>query len=84
MADTHSARFELSYPDARAARIVARSLRQEVAEIDDDRSHTRLTRDDSTIELTVMAADLIALRAAVNTWLSLVGVAEDVTESVHF
>lgn len=84
MGDPHTARFELSYPDPRAARIVARSLRQEVAEIDDDRSQTRLTRDAATIELTVQAADLIALRAAVNTWLSLVGVAEDVTESVHF
>ncbi len=84
MADPHSARFEFSYPDARAARVVARSLRQEIADLNDDRSRTRLTRDDSTIEMTVQATDLIALRAAVNTWLSLVGVAEDVTESVHF
>lgn len=84
MTDQHSARLTFSYPDERAARIVARSVRQEVAEIQDDRSQTCLTRDESTLELTVQATDLVALRAGVNTWLSLVGVAEAVTESVHF
>lgn len=80
----HRATLTADYGSDDLARLVERSLRQEVGEIDDDRSTTRLSRDGSVLELTVQAADLIALRAAANTWLSLVDVAERVTETVDF
>ena len=72
----HHTRFSVEYDDERRARIVATSLAREVGEIDDDRSRTSLSREGRTIELAVEAADLVALRAASNTWLSLLGVAE--------
>lgn len=72
----HRTRLELEYDDERRARIVEASLRQEVGEIDDDRSRTALDREGRTVFVDVAADDLVALRAAGNTWLSLVGVAE--------
>lgn len=72
----HRTRFSVEYDDERRARIVATSLDQEVGEIDDDRSRTSLARDGRTVEVVVAAADLVALRAATNTWLSLLSVAE--------
>ena len=72
----HRNRLRFEYDDERLARIVATSLAQEVGEIDDDRSRTTLARDGRVVEVGVEAADLVALRAAGNTWLSLVGVAE--------
>ncbi|ELZ13729.1 KEOPS complex Pcc1-like subunit [Halovivax asiaticus JCM 14624] len=72
----HETTLSFSYSSASRARLVARSVDQEVGAIDDDRSETRLTRDGSTVELTIDAADLTALRAAANTWLTLVDVAE--------
>lgn len=77
MADAaHRTRFVLDYDDERLARIVEASLAREVGEIDDDRSRTTLTRDGHTVEILVEASDLVALRAAGNTWLSLASVAE--------
>lgn len=73
----HRTRFSLDYDDERLARVVETSLAQEVGEIDDDRSTTSLARDGGTLEVAVEAADLVALRAACNTWLSLAGVAEE-------
>ncbi|MFC3957282.1 KEOPS complex subunit Pcc1 [Halovivax cerinus] len=72
----HETALRFTYRSERRARIVATSVDREVGEIDDDRSRTRLDRDGETIVLTVEAADLTALRAAVNTWLRLVDVAE--------
>lgn len=72
----HRTEFRLSYDDEAAARIVTQSLREEVGEIDDDRSATSLSRTDGTVVLQIQATDLVALRAAMNTWLSLVTVAE--------
>ena len=83
----HRTRFVAEYDDERLARVVATSLGQEVGEIDDDRSRTSLSRDGRRVELVVEAADLVALRAASNTWLSLLGVAErtaDAAETVPF
>ena len=73
----HCSRFSLDYDDERLARIVETSLAREVGEIDDDRSTTSLSRDGRTVEVVVEAADLVALRAACNTWLTLAGVAEE-------
>ena len=44
--------------------------------IDGDRTTATLDRDGATVELTVVADDLVALRAGCNTWLTLTGVAE--------
>lgn len=85
MADhPHRTSLTLEYDAVPVARTVERSLRQEVGEIDDDRSTTRLDRAGPTLEVTIDAADLVALRAAVNTWLSLASVAERVAETVDF
>ena len=74
----HDLTLTASYDDVRTARTVERSLRQEIGEIDDDRSRTALGREGSVLTITVGAADLVALRAAGNTWLSLVSVTEEV------
>ena len=88
MADLpHRSTFALDYDDERRAHVVAASVAREVGEIDDDRSTTSLTRDGRTVVVVVEAADLVALRAACNTWLSLVSVAEetaDAAETVPF
>lgn len=80
----HLTTLTLEYANETAARRVERSLRQEVDEIDDNRSTTRLDRSGRAVEITIDAADLVALRAAVNTWLSLASVAERVAETVDF
>ncbi len=72
----HDLTLTATYDDSATARTVERSLRQEVSEIDDDRSRTALDRDGLELTITVGAADLVALRAASNTWLSLLSVAE--------
>jgi len=72
----HDTVLTLTYADAERAGRVERSLRPELGDIDGDRTQVSLTRDGSTLEFTVEATDLIALRAGVNTWLSLVSVAE--------
>jgi KEOPS complex subunit Pcc1 len=45
-------------------------------EIDGDRSRASVERVGPTVTLSVTAADLVALRAGLNTWQGLVGVAE--------
>ncbi|WP_256392348.1 KEOPS complex subunit Pcc1 [Natronoarchaeum rubrum] len=74
----HEATYDFEYDSADAASIVERSLRREIGEIDDDRSGVALERDGRTLTVRVEAADLVALRAATNTWLSLIDVAEGV------
>jgi len=75
----HDLLLTASYDDHDRARTVERSLRQEVGEIDDDRSRTALSRDGAGLAIRIAAADLVALRAASNTWLSLLSVAERAT-----
>jgi len=80
----HDATFCFEYPDERRARLVADVVGNDVGEIDDDRSRTALSWDGRRVTVTVEAADLVALRAAANTWLGLVDVAErtaDVAEA---
>ncbi len=73
---SHDATLELDYESASRARLVAASVAREIGEIDDDRSQTTLDRDGERLVLEIDAADAVALRAALNTWLSLVDVAE--------
>jgi KEOPS complex subunit Pcc1 len=72
----HDAVLVFEYDDAERARRVERAIRPEVGDIDGDRSTVSLVRDGDELELTVEATDLVALRAGLNTWCTLVDVAE--------
>jgi len=72
----HDISITATYDDPDRARTVEQSLREEIGEIDDDRSRTALDRAGADLTITVGAADPVALRAASNTWLSLLAVAE--------
>ena len=72
-------RFEYESPDR--ARTVARAVAQEVGEIDGDRSATTVSREADAVVVEVVADDLVALRAGLNTWQSLLSVAETVSET---
>jgi KEOPS complex subunit Pcc1 len=72
----HEAVLEFDYPDTERAARVARSVAVEAGDIDGDRTAVTVERDAATVVVTVTAADLVALRAGVNTWAALVGVAE--------
>ena len=72
----HSLSLRFTYDTERRARIVERSVRVEVGEIDDDRSAARVEREGRVVRVQVGAADLVALRAGANTWLRLLDVAE--------
>lgn len=67
--------LEFEYDDEPTARTVERSVRQEVGEIG-GRSRATLSRNGRTVRIEVAAPDLVALRAALNSWCSLVEVAE--------
>ena len=76
----HEAALAFEYADESRARIVERSVRREVGEIDDARSRARVDREGRVLRVRVEAADLVGLRAGLNTWLGLVGVAERAAE----
>ena len=80
----HRTTLLLEYDAEPTARRIERSLAQEVGEIDDDRSATTLSRAGEEVEIEIEAADLVALRAAANTWLSLASVAERTVETIDF
>ncbi|WP_115863892.1 KEOPS complex subunit Pcc1 [Halorussus litoreus] len=75
----HDARLRFEYESSARARVIARSVRQEVGEIDGDRSAASVARDGDAVVVRVGADDLVALRAGCNTWGSLVEVAERTT-----
>ena len=72
------------YSDKRRASLVADAVRVETAGVAavDDRSRTAVERDDETVVVRIVAADLVALRAACATWTRLVGVAERLADSM--
>ena len=72
----HAATLTFRYPDSDAAGLVAAAVSQEVGEIDGDRSAAAVSRDGAAVRVDVGADDLVALRAGLNTWSSLVEVAE--------
>jgi KEOPS complex subunit Pcc1 len=74
--DEHETLLSVTYATSECARRVERALAPEVGDIDDDRSRTRLDREAAELRLAIEARDLVALRAALNTWLSLVSAAE--------
>ncbi|MXV62401.1 KEOPS complex Pcc1-like subunit [Natronorubrum sp. JWXQ-INN-674] len=77
---SHDATLEFEYETPSRARLVAESVSREIGEIDDARSQTTIETADesgeSTVRIEIVAADVIALRAALNTWFTLVDVAE--------
>ncbi|UTF53159.1 KEOPS complex subunit Pcc1 [Natronosalvus rutilus] len=75
----HDATLEFEYESPTRATTVAEAVAREVGEIDEDRSRTTIDRDTETVTVSVVARDLTALRAALNTWFSLVDVAERAT-----
>ncbi|MGB9931426.1 KEOPS complex subunit Pcc1 [Haloarcula amylolytica] len=77
MTPPHQTRLTAEYDSTGRARAIARSVRPEIDDIEGDRTTARLSRDGQRVELTVEASDLVALRAGINTWLTLRGVAED-------
>jgi len=78
--DVHEAVFEFPYANDRTAAVVVASVRPEVGDIDGDRTTAVVERRDDTVVLTVRASDLTALRAGINTWGSLIGVAERIVD----
>ncbi|MFB6221992.1 MAG: KEOPS complex subunit Pcc1 [Halolamina sp.] len=72
----HTATLSVSYPTPESAALVEHSLRPEVDRIDDDRAAASVRRDGQTVEVTVRAADLVALRAGTGSWSRLLAVAE--------
>ena len=79
----HAATLTFRYPDSDAAGLVAAAVSREVGEIDGDRSAAAVSRDDAAVRVDVGADDLVALRAGLNTWSSLVEVAERSLEAVN-
>ncbi|ADB60369.1 Protein of unknown function DUF2144 [Haloterrigena turkmenica DSM 5511] len=77
---SHDATLEFDYETPSRARLVAESVAREIGEIDDERSQTTIDRDGSVVRIEIDAADVIALRAALNTWFTLVDVAEQAAD----
>ena len=76
----HETVLSFQYPGERRARLVGDALAPEIGEIDDDRSAATVSRDGDTIRVRVVADDLVALRAGINSWSRLIEVAERVSE----
>jgi KEOPS complex subunit Pcc1 len=74
----HTAEFVFSYDTPRAAALVAEAIEQEAGEIDGGRSSATVRREANEVFVDVDADDLVALRAGMNTWSTLVEVAERV------
>lgn len=76
MTREHEALLEFDYADAERARRVAGSVAVEAGDIEGGRTTATVECAGPTVRVAVEAADLVALRAGVNTWTGLVGVAE--------
>ena len=72
----HEAELVFDQPDPGRARLLARSVAQEVDEIEGDRTQASVDVRENSVVVDVSADDLVALRAGINTWSTLVEVAE--------
>jgi len=72
----HETVLSFQYPSERRARLVDDALAPEVGEIDDARSAATVSRDGDAVRVRVVADDLVALRAGINSWSRLIEVAE--------
>lgn len=59
------------------ARNVYESLRPELQAAPSERSRIKLTTEGGLLKLFIEAEDIISLRAALNTWLRLIKIAEE-------
>lgn len=73
---SHESSFSFEYNTESEAKTVERSLEPEIGDIEGERTEATLSRKGAVVQVDIEAADLVALRAGQNTWLSLVGVAE--------
>ncbi|MFC7155658.1 KEOPS complex subunit Pcc1 [Halomarina halobia] len=74
----HGVLLEFEYESPDRAALVERCVRQEVGDIEGDRTGAAVGRDGATVEVRIDADDLVALRAGLNTWCTLIEVAEGV------
>jgi KEOPS complex subunit Pcc1 len=72
----HAAELVFDYESPGRARLLARSVGQEVDEIGGDRTRATVGARGRSLVVDVAAEDLVALRAGINTWSTLVEVAE--------
>jgi KEOPS complex subunit Pcc1 len=72
----HDCRLAVSFADERRARLAESAVGVEVGEIDDARSAATVAREGTEVAVEVVADDLVALRAGVNTWTRFLDVAE--------
>lgn len=77
MSVVHHIRIEREVDDEMTD-ILHRSLLPEARSLRDARSNTDISVADGRLVLDIEAADLVALRAATNTWLGLLETAESV------
>lgn len=82
----HHASLRFQYADQHCARTVAEAVRVECGEIQretgtEERSATTVERHGRTVRIELVASDLIALRAGVNTWTRLIDVAEQTAQT---
>ena len=76
MDERHETLLTFEYDTADRATTIEASLRPEIGDIEGDRTRVSLAREGAELRVRIAAADLVALRAGGNTWLSLVSVAE--------
>lgn len=74
----HDAELVFDYSDARSAARVERAILPEVSDIGGNRTRTEVSVEGATLTVRIEATDMIALRAGLNTWCSLVRVGETV------
>ncbi len=72
----HSADLSFRYDSPRTAEFVADAVERELGEIDGDRASATVTRRTSALSIEIDADDPVAFRAGLNTWGTLVEVAE--------
>ncbi|WP_330632781.1 KEOPS complex subunit Pcc1 [Halocatena halophila] len=72
--------LEFSYESVARAELIERAISQEIGQIDDSRAQTTIERDGRVLLIEVIAEDLVALRAGLNTWCTLIEVAERCAE----
>ncbi len=72
----HTADLCFEYRSPTAAAHVEAALDVEIDEIEGERATASLHREENTLQIDIEAADLVALRAGLNTWQTLVEVAE--------
>jgi tRNA threonylcarbamoyladenosine modification (KEOPS) complex Pcc1 subunit len=78
-----TATFELEAEEARIRTIYTSLKEERDEEIDQKRSSVALDLEGATLQLTLSGDDLIGLRAAANTWLRLVKVADEMVQVVR-